>query len=61
MNDIQFNDNQFQGSQNLYQSAEEKGMVGFLMKRGIAKTPQTANAMLLTFAIVLIILSFIIV
>ncbi len=57
MNDMQFGDNQFQSNQ-IYQAPEEKGMVGFLIRKGIAKDAKTANIILLAFAIVCFAITF---
>ena len=51
MDNMQFGDSQFQSNQ-IYQAPEEKGMVGFLIRRGIAKDAKTANIILLIFALV---------
>lgn len=50
MNDMQFGDSQFQSNQ-IYQAPDEKGMVGFLIRKGIAKDAKTANIILVVFAI----------
>lgn len=57
MNDMQFGDNQFQSNQ-IYQAPDEKGMVGFLIRKGIAKDAKTANIILLAFAIVCFAITF---
>ncbi len=57
MGNIQFEDSQFQ-SNKFSQPQEEKGMIGFLIKKGIANNVKTANIILLTFAIVCFALTF---
>lgn len=51
MDNMQFGDNQFQANQ-IYQAPEEKGMVGFLIRKGMAKDAKTANIILVIFAII---------
>ena len=51
MSNIQFDEGQFRSNQS-YQSPDEKGMVGWLIKKGIAKNARTANIILIIFAII---------
>lgn len=57
MNDMQFGDSQFQSNQ-IYQAPDEKGMVGFLIRKGIAKDAKTANIILVIFALVCFAITF---
>ena len=51
MDNIIFDDNQYEQNQDLYTSSNKKGMVGFLIKRGIAKDAKAANLILTSVAI----------
>ncbi len=51
MSNIQFDEGQFRSNQS-YQSPDEKGMVGWLIKKGVAKDAKTANIILIIFIII---------
>ncbi len=57
MSNIQFDEGQFRSNQS-YQSPDEKGMVGWLIKKGVAKDAKTANIILVVFAIICFVVTF---
>lgn len=60
MEKIQFEDSQGQTNQSNYQSPTEKGMVGWLIKKGWAKDAKTANIILIVVAIIFFSASFLV-